>query len=340
MIPYGYDQTTNTLVRIDGNSVITQLTRPAGLPAAGYNTGTLTPPAFSISISTTPHASTPWICALRPHLLKLVDPRAGYAEQTANYGTPLSAAVNISDWAYDPSDGNLYGVQRDGVLTRVAPTTGQVTSLSTTAPNPNASFGAVVIDSTGTLYAIANNDGTVYRYTHSGNTAAGVPFSTTFLPPSTTGRFVPVLWCCPTADLLVSKTAEPVPATAGQPLTYFIQNVNNGPDTARDAVLIDAVPAQLSRSGILPQQRRHLAALDRFAAAGRHPSRGQCHCAAPGHGGPSATGSISNTASVSSSTYDPDLSNNTDTVDVPIGRKPTCRWLKPARPNPPAPASW
>ena len=46
MIPYGYDQTTNTLVRIDGNSVITQLTRPAGLPAAGYNTGTLTPPAF------------------------------------------------------------------------------------------------------------------------------------------------------------------------------------------------------------------------------------------------------------------------------------------------------
>ena len=98
-----------------------------------------------------------------PTFLKLVDPRAGYAEQTANYGTPLSAAVNISDWAYDPSDGNLYGVQRDGVLTRVAPTTGQVTSLSTTAPNPNASFGAVVIDSTGTLYASANNDGTVYR---------------------------------------------------------------------------------------------------------------------------------------------------------------------------------
>ena len=98
--------------------------------------------------------------------LKLVDPRAGYVEQTANYGTPLSSAVNISDWAYDPADGNLYGVQRNGVLTRVVPTTGQVTSLSTTAPNPNASFGAVVIDSTGTLYAIANNDGTVYRYTH------------------------------------------------------------------------------------------------------------------------------------------------------------------------------
>lgn len=36
---------------------------------------------------------------------------------------------------------------------------------------------------------------------------------------------------------------------------------------------------------------------------------------------PSATGSISNTASVSSSTYDPDLSNNTDTVDVPIGEE-------------------
>lgn len=108
-----------------------------------------------------------------------------------NYGTPLSSAVNISDWAYDPADGNLYGVQRNGVLTRIVPTTGQVTALSTTAPNPNASFGAVVIDSTGTVYAIANNDGTVYRYTHSGNTAVGVPFSTTFFASFNDGGHLP-----------------------------------------------------------------------------------------------------------------------------------------------------
>ena len=105
---YGYDQTTNTLVRIDGNSVITQLTRPAGLPAAGYNTGTFDAAGFFyLYINNTARFYTVDLRPSSPTFLKLVDPRAGYAEQAANYGTPLSAAVNISDWAYDPSDGNL-----------------------------------------------------------------------------------------------------------------------------------------------------------------------------------------------------------------------------------------
>ena len=105
---YGYDQTTNTLVRIDGNSVITQLTRPAGLPAAGYNTGTFDAAGFFyLYINNTARFYTVDLRPSSPTFLKLVDPRAGYAEQAANYGTPLSAAVNISDWAYDPSDGNV-----------------------------------------------------------------------------------------------------------------------------------------------------------------------------------------------------------------------------------------
>lgn len=49
----------------------------------------------------------------------------------------------------------------------------------------------MVIDSTGTVYAIANNDGTVYRYTHSGNTAVGVPFSTTFFASFNDGGHLP-----------------------------------------------------------------------------------------------------------------------------------------------------
>ena len=335
---YGYDQTTNTLVRIDGNSVITQLTRPAGLPAAGYNTGTFDAAGFFyLYINNTARFYTVDLRPSSPTFLKLVDPRAGYAEQTANYGTPLSAAVNISDWAYDPSDGTLYGVQRDGVLTRVAPTTGQVTSLSTTAPNPNASFGAVVIDSTGTLYAIANNDGTVYRYTHSGNTAAGVPFSTTFFASFNDGAICPRSVVLPTADLLVSKTAEPVPATAGQPLTYFIQNVNNGPDTARDAVLIDAVPAQL----LVPEYSLNSGATWQpwtgSQPLGDIPAGASATVLLRGMVDPSATGSISNTASVSSSTYDPDLSNNTDTVDVPIGEEADLSLVKTGAPKPARP---
>lgn len=52
---------------------------------------------------------------------------------------------------------------------------------------------------------------------------------------------------------------------------------------------------------------------------------------------PSATGSISNTASVSSSTYDPDLSNNTDTVDVPIGEEADLSLVKTGAPKPARP---
>lgn len=120
--------------------MLIQLPRPTGLPSDGYNTGTFDLNGFFyIFVNNTSRFYT---VDLRPNsatFMKLVNPAAGYTEQTANYGTPLSAVVNISDWVYNQADGNLYGVQRNGVLTRIAPTTGLVTSLATTAPNPNAS---------------------------------------------------------------------------------------------------------------------------------------------------------------------------------------------------------
>ena len=337
---YGYDQTTNNMVRIDGDAIITQLGRPTGLPANGYNTGTFDANSFFyLYINDTARFYTVDLRPTSPTYLKLVDPRAGYVEQTANYGTPLSVAVNISDWAYDPSDGNLYGVQRNGVLTRIAPTTGQVTSLSTTAPNPNASFGAVVIDSTGTLYAIANNDGTVYRYTHSGNTAVGVPFSTTFFASFNDGAICPRTVVLPTADLSVSKTAEPIPATAGQLLTYSIKNYNNGPDAAQDAMLTDFVPAELlspefsTDGGATWQPWNGSQPLGDIAAGD------SVTILLRGIVDPSAVGTISNTAAVSSPTYDPDLSNNTDTIDVPIGEEADLSVVKTGAPKPARPGN-
>ena len=65
---------------------------------------------------------------------------------------------------------------------------------------------------------------TVYRYTHSGNTAVGVPFSTTFFASFNDGAICPRAVVEPTADLQVTKTADPNPATAGGPLTYSIKN--------------------------------------------------------------------------------------------------------------------
>ena len=136
---YGYDQTTNALVRVTAGGRLIQLSRPTGLPAGNYNTGTFDANGFLYLFIN--DANRFYTVDLRPNsatFLKLVNPAAGYTEQTANFGTAMSAALNISDWVYDPSDGNLYGVQRNGVLARVVPTTGQVTILTTSAPNPSA----------------------------------------------------------------------------------------------------------------------------------------------------------------------------------------------------------
>ena len=48
------------------------------------------------------------------------------------------------------------------------------------------------------------------------------------------------------ADLAISKTASPDPATAGLPLTYTLTVTNNGPDAAAGVRLIDRMPAESS----------------------------------------------------------------------------------------------
>lgn len=50
---------------------------------------------------------------------------------------------------------------------------------------------------------------------------------------------------CNTADLIIDKVADPDPATVGQPLTYTVTAHNNGPDTARDVLIIDELPASI-----------------------------------------------------------------------------------------------
>ncbi|MBC8535831.1 DUF7507 domain-containing protein [Feifania hominis] len=221
---YGYDHTTNNIVRIDETGNLIQLLRPTGLPASNYNTGTFDISGFLYLFVN--NGTRFYTVDLRPNsatFMKLVDPAAGYTEQTSNYGTALSAATNISDWVYDLVDGDLYGIQRNGVLTRIVPATGQVTSLTTTAPNPDASFGAVAIDSTGTIYAIANNDGTIYKYTFSGNTATGTAFSKTFFDSFNDGTM------CPTAAVNVDYGDAPDTGSGNGQGNYNTLLANNGP---------------------------------------------------------------------------------------------------------------
>ena len=126
------------------------------------------------------------------------------------------------------------------------------------------------------------------------------------------------------ADLSLDKTA-PATATAGGQITWSTVVSNNGPSTATGVVVRDVLPGQVSVVSV--------------SATG-----GSCTAGVPGDssqpttcslgnlvaGGnrtmtvvatinSSFTGSMHNDASVSSTTADPDLGNNTDTVTTQVG---------------------
>ncbi|WP_127492267.1 DUF7507 domain-containing protein [Paenibacillus glycanilyticus] len=177
---YGYDQLNNRIVRVDNNgNVITLSPLPPGLPADTYNVGTFDLNGFLYLFVN--NETRFYVIDLRPNsstFMKLVNPANGFLEQTSNFGVALSRALNSSDWVYRQQDGNLYAITPTGLMQRIVPNTGTITNITTTPLNTGP-FGAVALDATGTIYAISNNDGTIYRYTISGNTAAASRFSST-----------------------------------------------------------------------------------------------------------------------------------------------------------------
>lgn len=222
---YGYDQTQNAIVRItQSREVIILSPLPTGLPAVDYTVGSFDLNGFYYLYSR--GTSRFYTVDLRPDsptFLKLVDPAGGYEEQTSNYGTPLSAPLQIGDWAYYPADNSLYGVDPAGVVYRVDIISGQVSSLETTGPNPGSIFGSVVIDGYGRLYAVTNSDGTIYKYTISGSSANGVRFSSTLPDPFHDAAM------CPFAAIEVDYGDAPDAGGGGSAGSYNTLLASNGP---------------------------------------------------------------------------------------------------------------
>ena len=149
------------------------------------------------------------------------------------------------------------------------------------------------------------------------------------------------------ADLQIEKTAAPSPATPGTDETFTLKVTNHGPNTAANVVVSDPLPAGLafvsaspgcSQAGGEPgaprqtvlQREETSRLLGRLAGA----ADPEVTCTLPSLGvGDSVTFTIVaqipdtasegivNTATVTSSTPDPDLSNNEDTVTVPLAEK-------------------
>lgn len=322
---YGYDQTTHHIVRIDSGRNVTQLLpNPTGLPSVGFNVGSFDLAGhLFLMVNDTARFYTVDLNSNSPTFMKLVDPTNGFVEQTSNFGTALSATLNVSDWGLSPIDGFLYGVRSvgsTGQVMRVNPTTGAVTALTTTMPNLNPtgrSWGAVAVDAEGVLFAIYNGDGGVFRFTISGNTALGTRISTTFETSFNDAAMCPTAAVGPISDVGVVKTASPNPVAIGEILTYTISVTNGGPDSANNVTLSDSVPGSIlspeysvDGSPFLPWPGVINLGTLAFGGSRTVTIRGTVSASAPSV--------IVNTAVVSSSSADPNPNNNTSTISTDI----------------------
>lgn len=197
---WGVNVLTNQVVKIGANASLTAHTIP-NLPSpdvtAYYNVGEVFGDGYLFIYS---RLSTRYfvidINPSRPGTyLKLVDPTAGYAEDTAPYGNTFIGAsdLNISDLTYNSSNGLFYGIVDPQSATNgyrmftINPATRQVSISSSTIAGGNiqvdesVAFGSAFIDPTSnTFYVFSNTLGKYYKI----NTTTLVA---TFLSTAATG---------------------------------------------------------------------------------------------------------------------------------------------------------
>lgn len=138
----------------------------------------------------------------------------------------------------------------------------------------------------------------------------------------------------PSADLAITKIGGPVPVPAGGEISYDILVQNFGPSDAQLVTLNDILPASLSAveyaldGGGFYQPWIGSVSLGMLTAGASRTVRLR------GRVDPAATGTLVNTASVSSPTPDPDPNNNQDTEITPINTAADLMVVKTGGPNP------
>jgi uncharacterized repeat protein (TIGR01451 family) len=136
-------------------------------------------------------------------------------------------------------------------------------------------------------------------------------------------------------DLAIVKSASPNPVIAGNALTYSLAASNLGPSNATGVTVTDTLPAGVTYTSAT-------SSLGTVTQAGGTVTV-NVGALASGAGatatilvmvGPSARGTITNTAFISGNEPDPNLANNTSTVTTQINPQTDLAIVKSASPNP------
>lgn len=122
----------------------------------------------------------------------------------------------------------------------------------------------------------------------------------------------------PLADLVIDKTDSQDPATINGSLGYMLDVTNNGPDTASNVVVTDTLPGTVTFQSASTSQ----------GACSESGGTVTCNVGDIANGdsveinilvtAPPTPGTITNTASVTSDSDDPNAANNTDSEDTDI----------------------
>ena len=123
------------------------------------------------------------------------------------------------------------------------------------------------------------------------------------------------------ADLSITKSDSPDPATVGRALTYSLAVSNAGPDGASDVTVTDTLPVSVTFVSATPSQ----------GTCSQTSGTVTCNLGSIASGAsatvtievtPNQEGTITDTVGVSSTTIDPDTANNRDSQDTTVVAAP------------------
>jgi hypothetical protein len=172
---WGYSRDKGVVVKLDATGAFTEYLIP-NLPKEIYFVGDVSLDGYYYLLSEADN-KTIYVIDLdpsRPTYLQLVNPDNGFAIfDTTPYGMIGSHARIIHDWAFNPTDNQLYAVlSADAPNANHVITVNPLTGISSHSAgevegglikNGTPNFGAVFFDNEGNFYVVNNTSGNFYR---------------------------------------------------------------------------------------------------------------------------------------------------------------------------------